>query len=189
MQSDSPLATRLLRTCCAIALATPLVLTAVACATNSSSLTPGSPSTSAAIEPSTPSEPPASTAPSTGAPPPGDCSDQQATEGLATITGQIQAISAADYAGALTFSSRDYRAGVTPESFGAIIESDYTLLTTDPRVRLQRCQRTDEGALVLDIDVIGATSSAQMRYALVREQGRWLIRVAGLIGGSLELPA
>lgn len=119
----------------------------------------------------------------------GTCTDLQADEGLATITGQIASLSAGDYTGALTFSSRDYRAGVTPESFGAIIESDYALLTTDPRVRLQGCQPTPEGALILDVDVIGSTSSAQMRYALVREQGTWLIRVAGLTGGSLELPA
>lgn len=119
----------------------------------------------------------------------GNCTDLQADEGLATITGQIASLSAGDYTGALTFSSRDYRAGVTPESFGAIIESDYPLLTTDPRVRLQGCQPTPEGALILDVDVIGSTSSAQMRYALVREQGKWLIRVAGLTGGSLELPA
>lgn len=119
----------------------------------------------------------------------GNCTDQQAQEGLATVTGQIASLSAGDYTGALTFSSRDYRAGVTPESFGAIIESDYALLTTDPRVRMQGCQPTPEGALILDVDVIGTTSSAQMRYALVREQGKWLIRVAGLTGGSLELPA
>lgn len=119
----------------------------------------------------------------------GNCTEQQAEEGLATVSGQIAALSAGDYTGALTFSSRDYRAGVTPESFGAIIESDYALLTTDPRLRLQACQPTPEGALILDVDVVGSTSSAQMRYALVREQGKWLIRVAGLTGGSLELPA
>ena len=119
----------------------------------------------------------------------GNCTAQQADEGLATISGQIASLSAGDYVGALTYSSRDYRAGVTPESFGAIIESDYALLTTDPRVRLADCQPTPEGALVVDVDIVGSTSSAQMRYALVREQGKWLIRVAGLTGGSLELPA
>jgi Domain of unknown function (DUF4864) len=104
--------------------------------------------------------------------------DEEVVAGIdQTVAGQLEALSGADYAGALTFSSARFRASTTPDAFGALIERDYQVMTEGATHTSGTCVRAGDAVQVL-ISVTGTSGVREFIYTLVQEDDAWRIDTA-----------
>jgi len=162
-----------------------LLLAAVAlssCSAAVESETAPIPSTSSPVTTSTDAPEPTTTEADAAAPE--DCAASLVDSVMATVDGQHLAIVERDFERALSFSSREFRAGVDPERFAMIIRSGYPfLLEANPR-EVRNCARLDGVVALIARFRVRSADSVDLAYRLVSEEGSWRIEAAGIIEES-----
>lgn len=137
------------------------------------------PSTSTPVTTST--DAPESTTTAADAAAPEDCEESLIDSVMATVDGQHLAIVERDFERALTFSSREFRAGVDTERFAMIIRSGYPfLLEANPR-EVRNCASLDGVVALIARFRVRSADSVDLAYRLVSENGSWRIEAAGIV--------
>lgn len=91
------------------------------------------------------------------------------------IGGQLAAFAADDWEAALGFASDEFRAGMDPDTFAALIEEGYPVAADAAEHRSEGCVTRGGGAAEVRVEVVAAGGdTAGMVYLLVEEDG-WAI--------------
>jgi hypothetical protein len=91
------------------------------------------------------------------------------------IAGQLAAFAADDWEAALGFASDEFRAGMDPDTFAALIEDGYPVAADAAEHRSAACVTRDGGAAEVRVEVVATDGeTAAMVYLLV-DEGGWAI--------------
>lgn len=107
------------------------------------------------------------------------CDTVESTLMTATVTGQLDALAAGDFAAAHAWASTTFRAGVGPQAFEQLIRTGYPELLGSAMRRVEGCQVLDgRGTLIIGIT---ARSGARrvIGYRLTEDVEGWRIDGAG----------
>ncbi|WP_157041957.1 DUF4864 domain-containing protein [Nitriliruptor alkaliphilus] len=119
--------------------------------------------------------------------PPTACDPDDLAAMDAVIAGQLAAFAADDWEAALGFASDEFRAGMDPETFAAVIEEGYPVAADAAEHRSEACVTRGGGAAEVRVEVVATDGdTAGMVYLLVDEDG-WAI--AGAVPVPLEVDA
>lgn len=110
----------------------------------------------------------------------GECGRELTTQLVDVVSDQISLLSDGDFAMARDIASDSFRAQVDVEQFESIIRGAYPFLLESPSVRAVQCQVVDDRAEVI-VEVY-SISGVVMAYAMSRDDQRWAIESAGVLG-------
>jgi hypothetical protein len=107
------------------------------------------------------------------------CDDGEQAALTATVTAQLDALAAGDFAGAYAWASTAFRAGVGLPAFEQVIRTGYPELLSVALRRVEGCQIADgRGTLVVGI-TLRTGARRVLGYRLSEEREGWRIDGAG----------
>ena len=110
----------------------------------------------------------------------GECEQELAARLVDVVSDQISSLSSGDFVMAWELASESFRAQVDVDQFESIIRGAYAFLLESPSVRVVQCQIVDDRAEVI-VEVY-SSSPVVMAYAMSRDEQRWAIESAGVLG-------
>lgn len=120
--------------------------------------------------------------------PPTTCDGDDLADMDEVIAGQLAAFAADDWEAALGFASEDFRAGIDPDTFAALIEEGYPVAADAAEHRSQACVTRGGATAEVRVEVVGSDGgTAGMVYLLV-DEGGWAIAGAVPLEGASTDP-